>query len=92
MLELSALSCLTSSFLYNSGCNGATVRVITSTATAQHANEMQARRPQIAPYLDKTETGIAAVLQAADAELNVRQIESVRQLALEALVSHRYDG
>lgn len=42
-------------------------------------------------YLDQTEAGVAAILQAANAELDVGQIEPVRQLSLEALVSHRHD-
>lgn len=43
-------------------------------------------------HLDETETRITSILETADAEFNIWQIQAMGQLTLERLVSHWYDG
>jgi hypothetical protein len=45
-----------------------------------------------ATYLDEANAGVGFVLQATDAELNVREIQAMRQLTLERLMARRDGG
>jgi len=95
VLELSALSCLTSSFLYNSGCKDDVIyKILYCISVHEYIriyNGISSRENQkmsyclicsgihrAKAYLDQTEAGIATVLQAANAELDIGQVEPVR--------------
>lgn len=46
----------------------------------------------VSSYLDEANAGIGSMFQAADAELNVGEVQAMRQLTLESLMTRRDGG